>query len=469
MFRNIILTFFTFIICFGTSFAKIDVVYPSSTNLTINAASTFFFGNTDENAVFTINSVPVNLWENNFFVKVVPLEYGENKIVLKSLKNGVEEEKIYNITRNKPSGAKSKPVIFEAKDDDGVLYSKTIKENATVRDKASGASNRIVDLPPNVILYLLGKQGDYYKIDEQGATQFWIHKSNISEPVSLGAKIKPVLKNQKFYSDNLYDYHKFYISHPVLYTVKQNGNVLNLTLFGIETKDTNGHIQPNFTYTYTFDRQILGFDCYYEDNVFVFKIAKIPDEINSQFPLKGINIFIDAGHGGAEKGAVGPTRINEKDINLSIANNLANLLRASGANVIMSRTDDRKVGLYDRVKLAKTNKALISISIHCNSLPNGKDPYINHGTEVHYYNENSKLLSKIINDNLAKDLNLKNNGIHKSSFALNRSTNPVSVLVEVAYMINPDEYIFLKNNNNHKKIATSIKNSLEKYIILLKK
>lgn len=468
MFRNIILTLFAFFIFIGTSFAKIDVVYPSSSTPTINAFSAFFVGNTDENSAFYINSEPVQLWENKFFVKVVPLEYGVNKIVLKSVKNGIEEEKIYNITRNKPSGVKSKPITFEAKNEGEVLYSKTIKENATIRDKASGASNRIVDLPENIILYLLGKQGDYYKIDEQGSSQFWIHKSNISQPVSLSAKIKPVLKKQKFYSDNLYDYHKFYLSHPVLYTAKQNGNVINLTLFGIETKDKNGNINPNFTYTYTFDRQILGFDCYYEDNVFILKIAKLPDEINPNLPLKGINIFVDAGHGGVEKGAVGPTRVNEKDINLSIANKLAALLKSAGANVITSRIDDRKVGLYDRVKLAKNNNALISISIHCNSLPNGKDPYVNHGTEVHYYNENSKMLSKIINDNLSKDLNLKNNNIHKSSFALNRSTNPVSVLIEVAYMINPEEYIFLKNTNNHQKIAESIKNSLEKYIILLK-
>ncbi len=468
MFRNIILTLFTLFIFVGTSNAKIDIVYPSSINATINADSTFFVGNTDENALFTINSEPVKLWENNFFVKVVPLKYGVNKVVLKSVKNGVQEEKVYNITRNKPAVSTAKPIVFQQKNDGEVIYSKTVKENATIRDKASGASNRIVDLPQNVILYLSGKQGDYYKIDEQCSSPFWIHKSNISNPVNLSAKIKPVLKKQKFYSDNLYDYHKFYLSHPVLYTLKQNGNIINLTLYGVEQKNQTGNIEPNYTYTYTFDRQILGFDCYYEDNNLIFKVAKIPENIDDKFPLEGLNIFIDAGHGGNEKGAVGPTRVNEKDINLSIVNRLITLLKAEGANVITSRTDDRKVGLYDRVKLAKNNKSLISLSIHCNSLPNGKDPYVYHGSEVHYYNENAKLLSKIINDNLSNDLNIKNNGIHKSSFALNRSTNPVSVLVEVAYMINPEEYILLKNQNNHQKIAESIKNSLKQYIILLK-
>lgn len=470
MFRNIILTFLIFLYSCGNAFAKIDVVYPTSDNITINAVSTFFIGNTDDCAIFSINSEPVKLWENNFFVKVVPLNYGLNKIVLKSVKNGVTEEKTYNITRKKPSApavAYKAPDFIPIKIDE-VLYSKTIKENATIRDKASTKSNRIVDLPKNVILYLSGKQGDFYKIEETGNSEFWIHKSNVSEPVNLSVKMKPVIKKEKFYSDNLYDYHKFYLSHPVLYTTKQNGNSVELTLYGIESKDNNGNLIPNYKYNYTFDRTVLGYDCYYEDNVLVFKIAKLPDEINNQAPLKGINIFIDAGHGGNEKGSVGPTRICEKDINLAITQKLFHLLKNSGANVITSRMEDKKVGLYERVKIAKHHNALISLSIHCNALPNGKNPYISHGTEVHYYNENAKLLAQIINDNLSRDLNIKNNGIHKSSFALNRSTNPVSVLIEVAYMINPDEYILLKNDNFQQKAAESIKKSLEKYIILLK-
>ena len=61
----------------------------------------------------------------------------------------------------------------------------------------------------------------------------------------------------------------------------------------------------------------------------------------------------------------------------------------------------------------------------------------------------------------------KDNGIHKTSFALNRNTNPVSVLVECAYMINPEEYMRIRNKAVQKQIAKSIKNSIKKYIISL--
>ena len=70
--------------------------------------------------------------------------------------------------------------------------------------------------------------------------------------------------------------------------------------------------------------------------------------------------------------------------------------------------------------------------------------------------------------NLVKDLNLKDNGLKKSSFALNRSTNPISLLIEVAYMINPSEYKLLQNDTFQTNVAKSIKKSLEEYIISLK-
>lgn len=468
MIRNIILTFLLLIFYVNTALAHIDVVYPTKKKLTINATSTFFIGNTTENAKFSINGTPVKLWENNFFVQVVPLEYGKNKITLKSLSNGNEEELVYEIHRDKPSKIfKHKEIKFEPKDDDEILYTKTIKENATVREKPTKSSKRIVDLPSNIILYLDGKQGEYYKIDENGESQYWIHHTNIQHPVKLSLKTEAKLKNKKIYSDEKYDYVKFYLSHPVLFTTTQKENTLELTLYGVKTENEDGTISPNYKYTYSLARPVLGYDGYYEENTFVFKIAKTPEIADSKYPLKNIKIFIDAGHGGNEKGSVGPTRINEKDINLAISNNLVNLLKEEGADVITSRVDDSKVGLYDRVNIAKNNDALISISIHNNALPNGKDPYTRHGTEVHYYNQNAKLLAEIIQKDLVQNLNLTDGGVRNSSFALTRSTNPVSVLIEVAYMINPEEYMLLKKTEFQMAVALSIKNSIKKYIKLM--
>ena len=52
------------------------------------------------------------------------------------------------------------------KNTDGILYSKTIKDKATVREKPSAGGKRVVDLPVNTVLYLEGRLGNYYKIAE---------------------------------------------------------------------------------------------------------------------------------------------------------------------------------------------------------------------------------------------------------------------------------------------------------------
>ncbi len=466
MIRNILITLLFFITCFLQVQAHIDIVYPTSKDLTINGETTFISGNTTTNAKLMINSEPVKLWDDGFFVHVVPLDYGSNKIKIESAHDGVIEKETIKVKRPRPAKIvhnhhKGTEYIQNT---NGVLYAKTIKDRATIRNKASQYSKRITDLQQGVVLYLDGKQGDYYKVQESGNDEYWIHKSNISEPIILSNRIQAKLKTTKQYSDELFDYQKFYLNYPVLHTAVQKDNKIVLTLYGVEGLDNS----KNYEYTYTFENPILGYEFYYEESNLVFKKAKFPENINENNPLEGIKIFIDAGHGGNEKGTIGPSRVLEKDINLDIAKKLIKLLEDAGADVSYSRIQDKQVNLYDRVQLAKQSNALISLSIHCNSLPYSKNPYKQHGTESHYYNENAKLLSEIIKYNLANDLSIKDNGSKKNSLALNRSTNPVSALVEVAYMINPEEYILLKNEIFRRNVAKSIKKSLEEYILCLK-
>lgn len=470
MVRNLFCILTLFFIFFSSKSAyALDVVYPSAKKVTINAESTFIFGSVKPNAALTINSESVKIWDDGVFVQIVPLYYGENKITVEETLNGKKESVVYVITRNKKKAEKYPPLPYAHKQDGTYLYTKTIKENATVREKPSLSSKRVIDLPVGIVLYLEGQKGDYYKIDAKGSGEFWIHRSNIDEPIILSDKISSKVKNPEYYSDKFYNYMKVPLSYPVFYTLNQDGKKLKLTLFGIENPKNEKHSLGNLEFVFENDNQVLGYDAYYEDDKFILRRAKIPDKVNPYKPLFGVRIFVDAGHGGIEKGAVGPTRVNEKDINLAIAKKLITMLENEGAIVSYSRIDDRQVSLYDRVKMAKDNNAFISLSIHNNSLPNGKNPYVNHGCETHYYNDNAKVLAYIIKNNLVLDLGLKDNGLHKSSFALNRSTNPVSVLVEVAYMINPDEYKKLRNPDFQTKTAESLCKSLKEFMILLKK
>lgn len=81
-------------------------------------------------------------------------------------------------------------------------------------------------------------------------------------------------------------------------------------------------------------------------------------------------IIVDAGHGGADYGAIGPGKKREKDVTLAIAKELAALLRADNDfKVIMTRDRDKSVSLQERAEIANNAGADLFVSIHANASP----------------------------------------------------------------------------------------------------
>ena len=87
----------------------------------------------------------------------------------------------------------------------------------------------------------------------------------------------------------------------------------------------------------------------------------------AQLGLKVRRVVVDAGHGGKDAGAIGPHKLREKDMALSIARKVASRLRSLGFNVIMTRNEDNFVSLDERTRIANEAKADLFISIHCNA------------------------------------------------------------------------------------------------------
>ena len=196
----------------------------------------------------------------------------------------------------------------------------------------------------------------------------------------------------------------------------------------------------------------------------MIKVRKTP-RIEAANPLNGIKIAIDAGHGGDEYGATGPTGVREKDVNLDISKKLKKELENRGAQVIMTRTDDTDIPLKERPLIAQKEDALILLSIHANALSDGANPYEKHGTSVFYYNAESVELAKLLRDFLTKELDTKDDGVARYSLVMTRPSMPLSVLIEVAYMINPEDYAKLLDENFRQKAANAITNAIETYLL----
>jgi N-acetylmuramoyl-L-alanine amidase len=111
-------------------------------------------------------------------------------------------------------------------------------------------------------------------------------------------------------------------------------------------------------------------------------------------PQAGVTIVIDAGHGGGETGAVGHGALQEKDVTLQIARKLAAALPKNLAcRVVMTRESDAALSLDDRTSVANHEKADLFLSIHANSsrVPGA------HGSETYY-------LSLQASDKLAQEV-----------------------------------------------------------------
>lgn len=100
-------------------------------------------------------------------------------------------------------------------------------------------------------------------------------------------------------------------------------------------------------------------------------------------------VFLSAGHGGTDPGAVG-NGLKEKDINLTIALQCYEVLSKHGVPTVLSRTKDENDPVQEEVKEANASGATIAVSFHTNA--GGGD-----GFEAYYYSKDSdsKKLAKL--------------------------------------------------------------------------
>lgn len=192
---------------------------------------------------------------------------------------------------------------------------------------------------------------------------------------------------------------------------------------------------------------------------------------NAPSPVAGRKICLDPGHGGPDAGAVGPTGLREKDVNLAIALQVRDELVARGANVVMTRTTDQSVAaptaphdeeLQARCDVATNARADVFVSIHANASEkpsaNGMETYHARGAS-----DASVLLAQTIFGSLRGALELRPRGVFPANFyVIHKATMPAE-LTEVAFISNPAEEKLLASPDFQKKAATAIADGIVAY------
>lgn len=189
-----------------------------------------------------------------------------------------------------------------------------------------------------------------------------------------------------------------------------------------------------------------------------------------------LTVVIDAGHGGRDGGASGYDNVPEKVYNLKLAKKLEAFCKMAGLQTVMTRTEDTDTdgkddGFYkatdikNRIKLAQQQKDAIFISIHLNS----SDAEANQGFQVFYgvKHEKSKDLAQKIQTAVQQSgLSTRIRDVKaapKTVYIQQNITTP-SVLAEVAFIKNGQDYLLIKNELYQQKMMFAMLKGIAEYI-----
>lgn len=283
--------------------------------------------------------------------------------------------------------------------------------------------------------------------------------------------------------------------------------IVRIVIFSEKPYSCNPY-QPSFSkkmYHIPLPKQnVLPATRYKQPSIQANKAARAPKQSNSHGSEL---IVIDAGHGGKDAGAVVGEK-KEKDVVLQIAKKLQKKLREEGYLVYMTRENDRFLKLPERTKIADQKQSIAFISIHANSVSEGKQNKI-HGVETFFLQktrdarsrriaeiENKSVLKgttqlsrsiildsvlsgpKIVQSNkLAIDVqqrimtnlrskygNIKDGGVRHAPFWVLVGASRPSILVEVGYISHPVERKRLFTPHYQDLIAQGIAEGVDNYL-----
>jgi N-acetylmuramoyl-L-alanine amidase len=181
--------------------------------------------------------------------------------------------------------------------------------------------------------------------------------------------------------------------------------------------------------------------------------------------IPGVRIVIDPGHGGTKPGAPAAFKggLAEKKIVLLIANRLAKVLRACGAEVIQTRTRDVHVDLDRRAAISNEQRASLFVSIHADAMENRSSFY---GTtlyvEPHAYARTVTIAAEIKKS--IEQAGIRCNGIRNDQKyrVLVKNSRP-AILIETGYMTNPADSRRLNSKWYRNKIAWVIARGITRH------
>lgn len=207
-------------------------------------------------------------------------------------------------------------------------------------------------------------------------------------------------------------------------------------------------------------------------------------------------VVIDPGHGGSDPGVAGLDGLLEKDLNLAVGLRLAEYLRQQGLRVVLTREDDRYLGLSERAEIANTAGGDLFISLHCNAWLDGGargiETYFlspaksewsrnveaieNRGYDAvedvefivwdlvqNRYISASSDLAEVIQGEVSRTLGLPDRGVRQAGFRVLVGAWMPAVLVEMGFLTHPEDARLLRTDRYQRNLARALGDAIVVY------
>jgi len=341
-------------------------------------------------------------------------------------------------------------------------------------DRLGGA--KIGYLDSLIPLKIIGKVGTHYKVQLAKNRTAYIPDELVTLMPKGTFTPSALTGKWRIYGDSAYDYVNIELSNKLPYQSFQitDPSKIVVDIFGA-TNNTNWINQLNsikeikdvqyeqiaddiFRITIQLKHhQHWGHQIYYKGNVLVVKIKQQPAELS----LKKLTIAIDAGHGGTNTGAGGPTGVAEKNLALALSLKIKKALEHAGAKVIMTRETEQFFDNKERILFYRDTLPDLLLSIHLNS---SADPIHIQGTSTFYRYIGYRPLSNAIYKRML-ELRLQEYGNNGSfNFMLNSPTEYPNALIETLFLSNPEEEMKMLDESFQQKMAEKIVEGVKDFL-----
>lgn len=212
----------------------------------------------------------------------------------------------------------------------------------------------------------------------------------------------------------------------------------------------------------------------HKEHTLTGKSKQVSSSVTKRHPFV---IVIDAGHGGKDAGATGPTGIHEKNVTLAVARKLAALVSAEPTmRSALVRTGDYYVDLSQRTTVARQKKAHLFISLHADAHDNprvqGVSVFILSREEANHLTSQVKRKVSLqasvragsnILQELKRHFPVHHRDIQRAGFMVLKSIETPSILIEMAFISNPVEERKLAHPRRQEQIAHAIFRGIQRY------